>query len=473
MNWKPDRKKSTPLYRQIKQHIQEKISNGEWAEGSTIPTQRDLAASWQVNRSTVVTAVEELIADGYLEGDGRRGTKVAQNAWNKQKSVLDWQQYSSAGVWEPNIPTIQKINQMEADSNMIRLGTGEMASTLFPKEQFQKIFQELGENVSTFGYGEPKGLSLLREEIRLYLQELGINVSTDSILIVSGALQAFQLISQGLVQSGWTLFSEKSSYLYTLPIFRSAGVHMVGWELDELGVRIPNDISKRRGFLYTIPTYQNPTGAILPEQRREEILAFSRLHQLPIIEDGAYQELYWETPPPLSLKARPNSGNVLYIGTLSKTVSPGLRIGWVVGAKTVIDRLADLKMQTDYGSSILSQWVAKEWFGRKYHIPHLQVLRAKLRERKEFLIQLLENYLKPYATWNNPSGGYYIWLRFHTKISIHHLFSKALTQKVLLHPGYIYQPDDRNHLRLSFCYEPKGRMEEGIKRLAKLVEEMI
>lgn len=473
MNWKPDRNHITPLYIQIKQHIQEKISTNEWEEGSTIPTQRELATLWQVNRSTIVTALEELVADGFLEGDGRRGTKVARNAWNRQNAMLDWQRFSSAGIWEPNIPTIQKINEVETDPNMIRLGTGEMSSELFPKEQFQEIFQDLGDNVSTFGYGEPKGLSLLREEIRLYLQEMGIYVSTESILIVSGALQAFQLISQGLVQSGWTLFSEESSYLHTLPIFRSAGVRMVGWKSDKEGLQIPKDFTQSKGFLYTIPSFQNPTGTVQSNQRREEILVFSRNHRLPIIEDGAYQELYWEEPPPPPLKARADSGNVLFLGTLSKMVSPGLRIGWVVGPRTVIDRLADLKMQTDYGSSILSQWVAREWFARKYHAPHLQELRFKLRERKDFLIHLLVRHLKPYATWNNPTGGYYIWLRFHSEISLRQLFSRALTQHLLLHPGYIYQSNDRSHLRLSFVYESKERMEEGIKRLAKLVEEMV
>jgi GntR family transcriptional regulator, regulator for abcA and norABC len=216
LNWKPDKSSPTPLYIQIKEYIKEKIETGEWAVGTKIPPQRKLAEALGVNRSTIVAALEELIAEGLLEGKSGSGTKVINNTWSLMTSTPppDWNSYVQAGIHHPNLPTIQEINKAEFDPNMIRLGTGELSPDLFPRKMMKQVFKRLPDRIDSLGYEEPKGLLFLREQLSRYLKTHGIEASPSSILIVSGALQALQLISLGLLQRGSTIFLEKVSPVF-------------------------------------------------------------------------------------------------------------------------------------------------------------------------------------------------------------------------------------------------------------------
>jgi GntR family transcriptional regulator of abcA and norABC len=237
----------------------------------------------------------------------------------------------------------------------------------------------------------------LREELSHYLKTMGIQASPSSILIVSGALQALQLISVGLLQRESTILLERPSYLYSLPVFQSAGMKLTGLSIDKKGL-LPQAISKaksQRGkaILYTNPCFHNPTGILMPENRGQEVLEVCRKEQLPLIEDDIYRELWIDNPPPLPLKAMDKNGHVLYVGSLSKTLSPGLRIGWIVGPDPVIERLSDIKMQTDYGSSSLSQRVAAQWLKSGHYREHLESVREQLKIRRDLAIETLEKNL--------------------------------------------------------------------------------
>lgn len=238
LDWKPVKSSPIPLYIQIKDFIKEKIETGEWTVGTKIPPQRTLARALGVNRSTVVAAVEELIAEGLLEGKSGSGTKVINNTWSLMTSAPppDWNSYVQAGIHQPNLPTIQEINKAEFDPNIIRLGTGELSPDLFPREMMKQIINRVSDRIDSLGYEEPKGLLFLREQLSKYLKTNGIEASPSSILIVSGALQALQLISIALLKRGSTIFLEKPSYLYSLHVFQSAGMRLFGLPLDENGV---------------------------------------------------------------------------------------------------------------------------------------------------------------------------------------------------------------------------------------------
>lgn len=194
--------KKLPKYRQIVHFIKEKIGNGEWPIGSKIPSQRTLAKDFQVNRSTVITALEELMADGLIEGTMGKGTVVMNNTWTlmAKNSAPDWDRYVTSGIQMPSRKIVQEINQSESNTDLIQLSKGELSAEIFPLAVMKEMMGKVSQHMEAFGYEEPKGYLPLREALSNYLKTIGINVSSSSILIVSGALQALQLISMGLLQ---------------------------------------------------------------------------------------------------------------------------------------------------------------------------------------------------------------------------------------------------------------------------------
>ncbi|RAL26764.1 PLP-dependent aminotransferase family protein [Thermoflavimicrobium daqui] len=478
IKWRPNKHSSMPLYLQIKEYLRRKIELGEWTVGSRIPAQRELAKAFGVNRSTIVTAIQELVAEGLLEGQGRKGTIVINNSWSllQAKQPPDWINYVQTGIYYPNLPTIQQINQMEFQQQMIRLGTGELAPHLFPHQKLGQILKDLSKSSLTWGYAEPKGLLYLREQISNYLRSFGIHASPASILIVSGALQALQLISLGLLKQEETILVEKPSYLQSLHLFSSMNIHLIGLPMDQEGIQTEKIASltqnDQASLLYTIPSFHNPTGILMSDRRRMDLLKRCANIGLPIIEDDVYRELWLDEPTPVPLKARDQTGLVLYIGSMSKIVSPGLRIGWIVGPEPVIERLADIKMQTDYGASSLSQWVVAKWLASGEHLSHTEFVRSILRQKRDITLSLLQQEFSNLAKWTQPQGGFYIWLKLCSAISIKKLFNEASKQGILLNPGYIYDPLESNALRLSFSYASMDELQVGIKRLAQLVRKL-
>ncbi|MED4727403.1 PLP-dependent aminotransferase family protein [Aneurinibacillus migulanus] len=475
LQWKPNSSPSIPLHKQIEEYIKEKILNGEWTVGTKIPSQRALAAAFGVNRSTVVTALDELTALGFIEGKSGGGTRVINNTWSLLTSTPppDWNTYVKAGIHQPNLPTIQEINRAEFVPGVIRLGTGELSPELLPTDKMETIFRNLSQRAMPLGYEGPKGNLYLRQQISTYVKSLGIDCSPSSILVVSGALQALQLISIGLLHRGSTILLEKPSYLYSVHVFQSSGMKLFGVPLDEQGIQtslIAQFKKQHNGaLLYTIPSFHNPTGTLMSEKRRTQLMKVCENESLPIIEDDVYRDLWLDAPPPKPLKAFDKNGIVLYLGSMSKTVSPGLRIGWVIGPEPVIDRLADIKMQTDYGSSSLSQWAAAEWFSSGLYEEHIESVREQLKIRRETAIQALEKHIGDIATWTAPTGGFYIWVRLLPTISIRKLFEKALAEGILLNPGNIYDLHANQYLRLSYAYASLTDLTSGIEKLSILI----
>lgn len=483
-SWQPNPALDLPMYRQIEAYIRQKITTGEWSAGTRLPSQRMLATSMGVNRSTLVTALDNLTAAGMIEGRHGGGTYVSGSGWHSMAhaSVPNWSEAAEEGWYYPNLPEIQQINQAEFRPGIIRLGTGELAPELMPNDAFNEILQILSSRTRMLNYIEPQGSLALREALSTHLQSSGIQASPDSILIVSGSLQALHLISVGLLPRGSAVLLEKPSYLYSIHAFQSAGLKLNGIAMEEEGLHLGHleramhtlhtgkDENNSESFplLYTIPSFHNPTGSVMSRRRRDELLSLARSSGISILEDAAYQELWLDHPPPPPLKASDQEGRVLHMGTLSKAVSPGLRLGWLVGPVPVIRRLADIKMQTDYGTSSLAQEAAALWFAEGHHAAHLEQLRPELRTRRDFMLGLLHRYFHNIAAWATSEGGFYIWLRFTAdSLSIRRLFHACLEKDVLIHPGYLYDRLDASHIRLSYAYASQDEMERGLIVLAQ------
>ncbi|AZJ20782.1 MULTISPECIES: MocR-like pyridoxine biosynthesis transcription factor PdxR [Bacillus] len=472
--------KKLPKYRQIVNFMKEKIENGEWPIGSKIPSQRQLAKLFHVNRSTVITALDELMADGLIQGKIGAGTIVTNNTWSllATNPPPDWSDYVKAGIHKPSKLMVREINEAEANKELIHLSKGELAPQIFPLETMQSIMKSVSDEIDYFGYEEQKGFLPLREAISTYVKSFGIHTSASSILIVSGALQALQLISIGLLHRESTVLLEQPSYLYSLHVFQSANINLSGICMDNHGI-LPNELLKRikysqkKNILYSIPSFQNPTGALMSQERRKEIIKICEKEQLPIIEDDIYRELWIDEPSPPPLKSIDKHGHVLYVGSLSKTLSPGLRIGWIIGPEPVIDRLSDIKMQTDYGSSSLSQRVAAEWINKGFYEEHVANVRIQLKERRQFMIRALNKYCADVASWDIPSGGLFIWLKIVPNIPMKKLFSEALSKGILLNPGRIYEEESDRYIRLSYGYVSPEQITSGIKLLSELIRKLM
>lgn len=474
--WRPEPAGPLPLYEQIRRYIKDRIAHGDWSPGFRLPSQRELAQLWHINRSTLIEALDELKAEGILEARPGSGIRVANNTWAlfADGAGTSWNRYIDKGLHSPNQPTVQAINRYEFQPGIIRLGTGELTPSLYPAEMVSQVLRRTADRIPDLNYLEGKGLMALRKVICQRAAALGIAATPSQVLITTGALQALQLISMGITPDGSTILVEQPSYLQSLKIFQSSGMRLKGLPMDSSGLRLGSlkkaIRSKDTPFLYTIPTYHNPTGITMPVERRQALLELCRSERIPLVEDDIYRDLWLDAPPPAPIKALDRFGNVIYLGSMSKSLAPGLRIGWVIGSEAVIERLADIKMQTDYGSSSLSQWALAEWLESGLYDSHLDTVRQELRRRREAVLDVLSRHFKELAVWERPAGGFYIWLKLNRKIPLQLLFDKALKRNLLLNPGYLYEEESSANLRISYAYASPEELEAGLKILAELIK---
>ncbi|PLS25045.1 PLP-dependent aminotransferase family protein [Bifidobacterium imperatoris] len=496
IDWKPNREETRPVTEQIVDFMCGRIASGAWPIGSRLPSQRALADAFGVNRSTVIAAVEELADYGIVEGRHGAGTRIVSNTWSLMLSgAPDWADYVASGFFKANNDTIQSINRYEFDSAKTRLGTGELDPRLFPREMWRRVACEAADEIDSLGYPPPEGLDVLREAVASHMRSWNVDCNPEQVLISSGALQGLQMISVSLLSSGSTVYAEAPSYIKSLQVFQSAGMRLAGVPMgvDGLDVHaLDASLRERAGtgsgpgprsgqgsggnggknssaVLYTIPTNHNPTGLTMPADRRHLLIDACVANRLPIIEDCAYQDLVFDGDAPTSLKAFDDTGMVITVGSASKSLAPGLRIGWVVADERIVHRLADVKMQMDYGASTLSQWVFARFLTSGMYGEYLEQLRAELRRRRDAALETLERLFSVRAHWNVPQGGFYIWLTFDEPVRMGRLFQRALEHGVLLNPGDIYDFAGDNSLRLSYAYTTPEEFARAAEVVASLV----
>jgi GntR family transcriptional regulator of abcA and norABC len=473
--WMPDRSSEVPIYRQIIDFICHQIQSCCWEVGTQLPSQRELASKLGVNRSTITTVMDELTANGIIESNFKGGTRIISNSWALLLSEnSSWNRYVNLGSFKSNQATIQAINRLEFTPGILRLGTGELDPALFPAELWKKALKSL-ENIQSLNYLEASGLYELRLAIVSHVKKYGIEATPDQVLITSGSLQALQLISVCLLSSDSVVYTEAPTYLKSLQIFQSAGIALENIPMDAEGLlhhRIPIK-EKRTRILYTIPTNHNPTGITMSERRRKALFEYCSFNRIPIIEDGAYEELYFNDSFERPLKQMDQNGNIIYLGTVSKTLSPGLRIGWVIAAEPIVNRLGDVKMQMDYGASSVSQWLLTEFLNSGMYEEHLTRIRQEMKSRRDQAVRVLRHYLGEAVSFRIPAGGFYIWMRFNKKIPLQKLFEEAVKADVLLNPGDIYDYAPTNALRISYSYLNGQEFEEAVKRLSLIVKKWI
>ncbi len=471
LEWKPNRSDKKPVYKQIADYIEHGISTGLFSPASMLPSERALAESLQVNRSTVVAAYEELQSLGVVERKKGSGTRISTDIWGlTHKRIPNWGRYLEDGSFLPNLPVVRKLRMKTQEHALINMASGELSSNLFPNKQFQHLFSQ---HLFTghLGYDHPLGNEELRETISSHIKQYKNIVSNpESILITSGAQQALHLIVQCLLKPGDAVAIEDPSYSYSLPIFQSAGLRTFHLPIDEHGVN-PDDIrtmykQHRIRMVFLNPDYQNPTGTVLSFERRRQILALSAEFGIPIIEDDPYSLTSYNGEINSTLKSMDDNGNVLYISSLSKIVASGLRIGWVTGPTNVIQRLADAKQQVDFGHSIFPQWVANQFLLSEQFDSHITHLRVQLENQRNQIVESLNDLLGQKVEFLSPRGGIHLWVKVNQSVNENQLLEESLKKGVAYVPGNVLGTE-KGCLRFTYGRAGQNMIKEGIYRFAE------
>lgn len=343
----------------------------------------------------------------------------------------------------------------------------------------QSVLQREGRTLATYGLNSgPQGYRPLREFLSAKLKrDAGMNCTPDDILIVSGSLQALDLVNSALLSRGDTVIVEKDNYQGSLNRFTKLGVTAVGIPLDQGGMKMDaleaalKDL-KAKGvtpkFIYTIPTVQNPTATILDESRRARMLTLADEYGVPIVEDDCYADLIWSGKRPPALHAMSKSDNVIHIGSFSKSIAPALRVGFIVAPWAVMSRMLALK--TDAGSGALEQMVLAE-FCAPHFATHLPELRKGLRKKVETLMEALNEQFGTAAEFDDPKGGIFLWVKLPDNVDSLKLYQAALKEGVAINPGPEWSTDkahSQSRIRICFASPTHQEIRDGIKVLAEV-----
>ncbi|MGA3676959.1 PLP-dependent aminotransferase family protein [Lysinibacillus agricola] len=413
MDWKPDRQAKKAIYKQLAEYIEKGIADGTFPPDKPLPSERYLASALSLNRSTVVNAYDELESMGLIERNRGSGTTISKDIWGiTKKRIPSWNRYIEAGSFLPSQPVTQKIRKEAVEHKLINLASGELSEELFPKSFLSEITSTRS-FIGSLGYDHPLGNEILRNTLTKHVKKSrGIETNPSSILITSGAQQALHLIVQCLLKPGDAIAIEDPSYNYNLPIFKSAGIKVHYLPVDKDGMN-PEDLlslykKHRIKMIFLNPYFQNPTGSLLNKKKKEAILDISSKFGIPVVEDDPYSLTAFSGEKISTLKSMDRNGNVLYISSLSKIVASGLRIGWIIGPTSVIERLSDAKQQVDFGHSSYTQWIANDFLeSENFHI-HIKSLIKELEKRRDKIIKSLDTYLKDQVEYSIPQGGWYV-----------------------------------------------------------------
>jgi 2-aminoadipate transaminase len=484
-----DRKSGEPLYAQIANYVRRLIETEALQPGVKLPATRELAAELGVDRATIVAAYDALVGQGFATAHVGQGTFVAVQASRGERrredrldpalplEGINWQQSLSrvarlSADWRP-----PDFSSYHAQGDMISFAGGMPDSSLFPIDAFRRVMNEVlrTEGRALLQYSPASGYPPLRRYLADYLVRKGIVVTESDILIVNGSQQGLDLVARTLLDPGDRVVVEGPSYPGALQIFRAYQTEVVTVPMGDDGIRrdllegiVPRLAPK---CIYVMPTFQNPTGATVSLDGRRELLAIAAKAQVPIIEDDFHNELRYDGAPVIPLRGLDRKGQVIAVGTFSKILFPGLRVGWIVAPPEVLERLIVAKRVSDFHTSALIQAAIYHFCRRRMLDRHMERMRVEYRRRRDTLLEALSRYAPPDITWTHPQGGFSLMVTLPQGLDTQGLLPEAAHVGVLYTPGTLFYVDGggRHQLRLSFSETPVERITEGIKRLSNVI----
>jgi len=467
-----DRDSEEPIYRQLIRNIRMQIESGHLPAGSRLPASRTLAKEIDVSRISVVNAYAELRAEGYLSAHAGRGTFVAKDNSAAAQSV------AAPANDNGNLPdnSMRDMMRLARRPGMINFSHGAPPMEFFPmqmvRDALNTVLERDGPRALTYEVAE--GYGPLRAAVRDYVSALGIRCKSENVLITGGAQQGIDLIVQALVAEGETIVTANPTYIGIIDIARTRRLQVQGILTDEAGIRV--DCLERYlmenspRLIFVMPSFQNPTGKVMPLHRRRQLLNLANDYNVPILEDGIYHEFRFEGEALPPLKALDENGIVLHVSGFTKMLLPGMRIGYVIADRHYHERLVRVKHAADISTSGLNQRTIHLMLQRGVLAHQLERNNRELRRRRDAAIQAAAEHLPPGTRWHVPQGGLYLWVTLpKSGPTATELFIAAVQNNVAFMIGNIFYLNGGGsyNMRLNYGQMPPEHIEQGFRLLGR------
>ena len=382
---------------------------------------------------------------------------------------------------------IKLLMKQASGKNLISFAGGMPNNDLFPVEQIDEIYNSLPEDIKKlcFQYGPTSGYPPLVESLKTYLKNKGLTIDDNKILVTTGSLQAISIITQEFVDEGDIILTENPCFLGALSVFETFGAEIHSIPIDKEGIDIEalkskiESLDRKPKFLYVTPNYHNPAGIIYTPERKKQLLEVLSGTGIILLEDDAYSDLYFDENEKHLTKAMKSYGfedvEIIYTGSFSKILGPGFRLGFMLSSEEIFEKAESVKQALDACTSSFMQILANEFLTQHKLEPYLKFLRSEYLERKNLLQKHLKTYMPKEITWNEPKGGFYMWLKLPSHIKSTDIFEESVSKGVVFVTGRTFDPaskkDDR--LRLSFSNMPKDQIEKGVIILSETIKRVL
>lgn len=379
---------------------------------------------------------------------------------------------------------IREIFKYAADPTVVSLSAGNPAPEAFPAKEIAEISNRLlTENpVAALQYSFTEGYPVLREQLKKYMAEKHSSFKDfDDLIITSGAQQVMDLTTKVLVNEGDKVVCEAPSFIGSLNSFRSYLGQLVGVPVESDGMNmealeeaLKNNENVR--FIYTIPNFQNPSGVTMSYEKRKKMYELACKYDVIILEDNPYGDLRYSGEYIPTIKSLDTEGRVIYAGTFSKVISPGMRVGWCIAPKEIISKIVVCKQGEDVHTNIWSQMICSEFMANYDYEAHLENLRNIYRKKAQFAMDLLDKHLVPKITYDKIDGGLFIWCKLPENVDMLEFCKTAVLNKVCVVPGNAFLTDENektNAFRINFSTPTDEQLEKGIKILGEVADKFI
>ena len=378
---------------------------------------------------------------------------------------------------------IRELLKLTQQPDIISFAGGLPNPDAFPIDEIQDITRRVLEEEGKLAlqYGPTEGIRSLRETLANRCRKDGMDASSDNVLITTGSQQGLDVIGRIFLDPGDTIIVELPTYLGAINAFRAYEVNFEGIPLDKDGMRIDlledkiEDLKKKGitpKFIYVVPTFQNPAGVVMPENRRKKLVDIANEHDLLIIEDDPYGKLIYEGDSVRPIKSFDDEGRVIYLSTFSKILSPGFRLAWIVADEEIIRKLSIGKQALDLCSNTFAQYIANEFIESGYLDLHIMRIIEMYRPKRDRMMESIKKYFPEDTICHKPRGGMFAWVTLPGDIDTEEMFLDAIKEKVAYIHGKAFHVDGggASSMRLNFSYSSEELIEEGIKRLGKVIE---
>ncbi len=467
-----DRTNPQPLQLQIVEQLRQAIHDGQIVAGFRLPSTRSLATSLNVSRNVVISAYDELYAEGYTEGRHGSGTFIVDDL--PPLPVPEPVANASNRRWlEKEIPQISPVQSRSAP---IDFRLGQPSTRPLPSRSWRQIWREMATLEPPDSYGPPEGLEELRAAIAAYLgRSRGIACTANDVLITSGSLQAVDLIARGILNPGDSVAFEEPGYPVSRVNLQLSGATIAPIKIDADGLVLAElfDVQPAPKLVYITPSHQYPTGARIPVANRFALLEWARVSESLIIEDDYDSEFRFNAMPLPALASLDSHGDVVYIGTFSKVLTPALRIGYIVATKPLLERLILLKRITDFRTSWPVQKTLATLIESGKLESHIRQMRRRYAEKRALLGEQLAS-IAHLATFRGLEAGLHVMLELVEQVSASCVVEKALQQGVnvsTLDEYYLNDPD-RNALLLGYGGLSADQIVTGCRVLVSVISEI-